>query len=97
MTLAALSGARSFGDRKDSFEELQNSVTAVFSEKFTMDRMKKYVILFLEGDFGCKSNSKKMIMEKLQRSIRKKMRWLDCKVSVVDSDTYDKKIFMIVS
>ena len=39
----------------------------------------------------------KMIMEKLQRSIRKKMRWLDCKVSVVDSDTYDKKIFMIVS
>ena len=33
MTLAALSGARSFGDRKDSFEELQNSVTAVFSEK----------------------------------------------------------------
>ena len=97
MTLAALSGARSFGDRKDSFEELQNSVTAVFSEKFTMDRMKKYVILFLEGDFGYKSNSKNMIMEKLQRSIRKKMRWLDCKVSVVDSDTYDKKIFMIVS
>lgn len=59
MTLAALSGARSFGDRKDSFEELQNSVTAVFSEKFTMDRMKKYVILFLEGDFGCKSKFKK--------------------------------------
>ena len=38
-----------------------------------------------------------MIMEKLQRSISKKMRCLDCKVSVVDSATYNEKIFKIVS
>ncbi|WP_442863948.1 DUF6661 family protein [Blautia sp.] len=25
------------------------------------------------------------------------MRWLDCKVSVVDSSTYNEKIFKIVS
>ena len=59
--------------------------------------MKKYVILFLEGDFGTHTNSKKMIMEKLQRSINTKMRWMDCRVSVVDSDTYNERIFKIVS
>lgn len=97
MTLAALDGARSFGNRKESLAELQDVVSAVFSEAFTKDNMKKYVILFLEGDFGTHTNSKKMIMEKLQRSINTKMRWMDCKVAVVDSDTYNKKIFKVVS
>lgn len=30
------------------------------------------------------------------RSMNVKMRWLNCKVSVVDSSTYDEKIFRIV-
>lgn len=97
LTLAALTGARSFGDRKESLDELQDVITAVFSREYTKDKMKKYVILFLEGDFGTHTNSKKMIMEKLQRSINTKMRWMDCRVSVVDSDTYNERIFKIVS
>lgn len=97
MTLSALSGARSFGDRKESLNELKDAIVAVFSDEFAKDKMKKYVILFLEGDFGTRTNSKKMIMQRLQRSLNTKMRWVDCKVSVVDSDTCNEKIFKIVS
>ena len=42
-------------------------------------------------------NLNKMIMQKLQDSINKKLRWINCRVSVVDSDTYDPRIFQIVS
>lgn len=97
MTLAALAGARSFGDRKESLDELRDMVTTVFSDEFTKDNMKKHIILFLEGNFGTHTNSKKMIMARLQKSINTKMRWMDCKVSVVDSSTYNDKIFKILS
>lgn len=96
MTLAALAGARSFGDRKSSLDELQEIITTVISEDFADDKKSKYVILFLEGNFGSHTRSKKMIMENLQKSMNTKMRWLNCRVSVVDSDTYNKNIFQIV-
>ena len=54
------------------------------------------MILFLEGDFGGKTRSKKMIMKALQNSINKKLKWINCRVSVVDSDTYNTKLFQIV-
>ena len=97
MTLAALTGARSFGDKKSSLDELKEILATVFSEDFANDNKKKYVILFLEGDFGGHTRSKKMIMEELQRSMNTKMRWFNCRVSVVDSATYNKNLFQIVS
>lgn len=96
MTLAALAGARSFGDRKSSLNELQEIIATVISEDFADDRKKKYIILFLEGDFGSHTRPKKAIMSELQRSMNTKMRWLNCRVSVVDSATYNKNIFQIV-
>lgn len=97
MTLAALTGAKSYGDRKESIDELENVINVVFSKDFAKDKKKKYVILFLEGDFGGHTRSKKMIMENLQRSLNTKMKWLDCRVSVVDSSTYDGKVIQNVS
>ncbi len=97
MTLAALVGARSFGETKSSLEELKDVVEAVFSEDFINPRKKKYIILFLEGEFGGHTRSKKMIMSELQKSMRAKLKWLNCKVSVVDSSTYDKKVFQIIA
>lgn len=97
MTLAALVGAKSYGERNESIAELKNVINAVFSEDFAKVTKKKYVILFLEGNFGGHTRSKKMIMENLQRSINAKMKWLDCRVSVVDSSTYDGKIIQNVS
>ena len=96
MTLAALAGAKSFEGSKTSVEELKDIQNTIFSEDFSDDKKKKYVILFLEGDFGGHTRTKKMIMSELQRSMNVKMRWLNFKVSVVDSSTYDEKIFRIV-
>lgn len=92
MTLAALSGVKSYEKSRTSVAELKGITETSFSDK----EKKKYVILFLEGDFGSHTRSKKMIMGSLQQSMKTKMRWLNCRVSVVDSDTYDKKIFEIL-
>lgn len=96
MTLAALSGAKTFEGSKESVEELKEIQETIFSEDFSDEKKKKYVILFLEGDFGGHTRTKKMIMSDLQKSMDKKMKWLNCKVSVVDSDTYNRKIFELV-
>ena len=97
MTVAALTGAKSFGDTKDCLEELKEYIQFLSSDRFSDDSKKKYVILFLEGDFGSRTRSKKMIMKELQDSMNKKLQWINCRVSVVDSDTYNPKIFRVVS
>ena len=96
MTLAALTGAKSFGDTKECVVELKEYTQFLTRDAFSDDSKRKYVILFLEGDFGSKTRSKKTIMKILQDSMNKKLQWLNCRVSVVDSDTYDPKIFEIV-
>ena len=97
MTVAALTGAKSFGDTKECLEELKEYIQFLSSDRFSDDSKKKYVILFLEGDFGSRTRSKKMIMKELQDSMNKKLQWINCRVSEVDSDTYNPKIFRIVS
>ena len=97
MTVAALTGAKSFGDTKECLEELKEYIQFLSSDRFSDDSKKKYVILFLEGDFGSRTRSKKMIMKELQDSMNKKLQWINCKVSVVDSDTYNPKICRSVS
>lgn len=96
MTLAALFGAGSFGKNKPSLEGMEEIIKDLFSEDFLGNKKNKYVILFLEGDFGGHTRTKKMIMSELQRSMNAKMKWMNCKISVVDSSTYDKRIFQIV-
>ena len=97
MTLAALTGIVSFGESRPSLRELRNIADNVILRYLKDGKKKKYVILLLEGDFGSHTRSKKMIMSNLQRSIKQKLKWLNCQVSVVDSDTYPSKIFRIVS
>ena len=68
----------------------------ITDKKLLKDSKRIEIILFLEGDFdrkGPKSRSKKMIMQSLQRSIRKMLKWLNCDVVVVDLDTYNKRYF----
>lgn len=97
MTIAALIGAKSFGDTKECLHELSEYIQFLSKDTFSDDSKKKYVILFLEGDFGGKTRTKKMIMQALQNSMNKKLQWINCRVSVVDSDTYDSRLFQIVS
>lgn len=97
MTIAALVGVKSFGDTKECVDELREYVQFLSNDIFSNDSKKKYVILFLEGDFGGRTRTKKMIMKALQDSMNKKLKWINCRVSVVDSDTYDSRLFQIVS
>jgi hypothetical protein len=96
MTLAALVGVRSFGENRPSNEELDDIANTFMTKYLTDDKKVKYVILFLEGNFGGHTRSKRTIMHGLQTSLQNKMRWLNCKVSVVDSSTYQNNIFQIV-
>ncbi len=73
MTLAALAGAESFGENKSSLEDLEEIRNGLFFDALADDSRKKYVILVLEGNFGGKTRSKKMIMSELQRSMNAKM------------------------
>lgn len=59
MTLAALSGAKTFEGSKESAEELKEIQETIFSKDFSDEKKKKYVILFLEGDFGGYTRTKK--------------------------------------
>lgn len=97
MTVAALVGAKSFGNTKECLKEFKEYIQFLSGDSFSNDSKKKYVILFLEGNFGTKTRTKRMIMKELQDSMNKKLRWINCRVSVVDSDTYDPRIFQIVS
>ncbi len=96
MTVAALVGAKSFCNRKECVKELEKFNQFLSSDALSDDDKKKYIILFLEGDFGGYSRTKKMIMKALQDSMNKKLQWINCRVSVVDSDTYDSRLFQIV-
>lgn len=95
MTIAALAGAKSF-EEKECVKELEVFGDFITNTSFGENSKRIYVILFLEGDFGSKSRTKKMIMQALQDSMNKKLQWINCRVSVVDSDTYDSGMFRIL-
>lgn len=94
-TISCLYGAWSKGMGTDSSLGLEH-----FWQKLTQNKVKSTkqirVFLFLEGNFdSVGSRSKKMIMQRLESSIQKKLSWLNCKVSVVDSNVYSKRFFRV--
>lgn len=97
MTLACLWGAETAGISRPKSEELLPFARILHGSDFARDKKKLLVVLFLEGDFGGYSRNKKMIMTALQQSLEKKLRWLKCRVSVVDSTTYPQNLFQLVS
>ena len=95
MTIGGLIGAYTKSSGCEAAEKLSGYTDILVSSAAKLGSKQLLVILFLEGDFGCESRSKKTIMRELQGRIRKKLAWLNCIVSVVDSDTYQKRIFEI--
>lgn len=93
MTIAGLAGAYTKAAGSKNAEELVRYTDILMSGQVRSGRKQLLVILFLEGNFGCQTRTKKMIMRELEQSMKKKLEWLNCLVSVVDSDTYQKKIF----
>lgn len=95
MTIAAIVGAVSFDDRRGTAENLLKYKQEILTDKYAKDKKKWMIVLFLEGDFESQTRTKKMIMQSLQGSIKAKLSWLNCQVSVVDSSTYNERYFKI--
>ena len=93
MTIDGLIGAYTKLSGTEAAEELSEHVGALISPSIKAGTKQLLIILFLEGDFGCESRPKTAIMLDLAKSIKKKLAWLNCYVSVVDSNTYQKKVF----
>lgn len=95
MTIAAIVGVVSFDDRRGTAENLLKYKQEILTDKYAKDKKKWMIVLFLEGDFESQTRTKKMIMQSLQGSIKAKLSWLNCQVSVVDSSTYNERYFKI--
>ncbi len=97
-SIACLYGAWTESQHTESSIELAGFWGNLNSPKIPKDKKKLWVILFLEGNFGVNcpaSRTKPMIMKRLRESIEKKLKWLNCQVLVVDSDTYKGKFFKV--
>lgn len=95
MTISGLIGAYTKTSGTESAEELSGYSDLLISSSAKFGSKQLLIILFLEGDFGCETRPKNVIMRELERSIRKKLAWLSCLVSVVDSNTYQNRIFEV--
>lgn len=93
MTIAGLVGAYTKAAGSKAAECLSEYTDTLISSAVKSGNRQLLIILFLEGNFGCETRTKKTIMMELEKSIKKKLAWLNCLVSVVDSSTYQKKVF----
>ena len=94
-TITCLYGAWTKSERGGSATELTDYWQGATEQKIKTDKKQLLITLFLEGNFSTKSRNKKAIMHRLQESINTKLSWLNCKVMVVDSDTYKGKYFRV--
>ena len=97
MTILCLFGAWSKAERTEKALELEGYWKSLNNVKVQKNKKQIIVTLFLEGNFSSVSQTrtKKSIMQRIQESISKKLDWLNCKVFVVDSDTYNDRFFTV--
>lgn len=90
-TFACLFGATTFPNHIAKADELKPYVP--LNSDYSIE-----IILFLEGDFGSATRTKKQIMKRLQDEIKKKLEgWLSIpKIRVVDSTSCPSHIFQVV-
>lgn len=95
MTIACLYGVFSESKKCNAANELMIYYNAFKSEKIPSCTQAINIVLFLEGQFKIQTRPKKAIMTALQSSIKKKLKWLNCNVVVVDSNTYPQRLFQV--
>ena len=93
-TLACLTGAGVAYNLGEA-DELKPYFQELTSKKYEKGKKVLQIILFLEGDFGCKTRTKKMIMKRIRDKLSEKLKWLNCTVRVVDFDTYNRKGYSV--
>ena len=93
-TLSCLYGAWTKSETTEKSTEYEPFFSALTAKDLLTNEKKLLVILVMEGDFGSATRSKKTIMRELQNSMNGKLcKWLHCRVSVVDSHTYNETYF----
>lgn len=97
-TISCLYGAWTLSERQENARDLEELWSRMVSGKIPKDRLNIVVILFLEGNFNPKptvSRTKRTMMKRIQESLSTKLTWLNCRVMVVDSDTYKERYFKV--
>lgn len=93
-TLACLTGA-GIAYNLGEADKLKPYFQELASKKYEKGKKVLQIILFLEGDFGSKTRTKKMIMKRIRDKISEKLKWLNCTVRVVDLNTYNKNGYSV--
>ena len=94
-TCACLAGVTTFGERSTSAVRLLDYANALHASGFASLEKKLFVLLYLEGDFSCRTRSSVMIFSDIQKRIAKRLKWLNCLVSVVSTETYQPRDFHV--
>ena len=94
-TLTCIYGAWSKNAVSPKANELEFIWKGLSATKLVSHKKRIVVILYLEGNFGTKTRSKRMIMKSIQDSIKTKLKWLNCSIHVVDKDTYSDRYFYV--
>lgn len=94
MSLSCLIGAYTKRQNTPCAQELDPYFQAIISDGIANPQKDIVIIFVLEGDFGCRTRTKGMIMDRIQDNIRKALKWLSVKkVHVVDTNTYRGRDF----
>lgn len=97
-TIICLYGAQTKSQMQESAMELNTWWKSISDCRIATLKKQLIIILFLEGRFDntfSTTRSKRLIMYHLEQSIKKKLSWLNCRVSVVDSSTYQHRYFTV--
>lgn len=94
-TIACLIGAYTRKRSCETAEKLSKLCENLKISDIPKEKKQLWIILLLEGEFQIKTRTKKMIMKEIQQSLKQKLKWLECKVSVVDIETYKERFFKV--
>lgn len=94
-TISCLIGAYTRKERCESAKKLSGLCENFKLSKIQTGEKQLWIILLLEGNFQVKTRTKEMIMSEIQKSLKEKLKWLECKVLVIDIKNYKEKFFKI--
>jgi len=96
MTISCLTGALTKSNVCEASNELLRYFSSITDKKIITGKKKIKVILFLDGNFEVRTRTNKMIMNRIQDSLKSKLAWLYCDVQVVNSYTVNKDYFQVI-
>lgn len=94
-TISCLVGAVTRKNSCEISKELLSICDNINFNDVADDKKQIFVILLLEGEFQMETFNKKMIMKRIQNKIKDRLKWLECKVSVIDIENNKGKFFTI--